>query len=62
MKVKVTSECIGCGACVAVAPDIFELDTDTMKSHVKKQPKDAEEEKLAKQAADACPVSAIVIS
>lgn len=59
MKVKVTSDCIGCGACVAIAPDIFELDTDTMKSKVKKQPKGKEEEELAKQAADACPVSAI---
>lgn len=44
---------------MAIAPDIFELDTDTMKSKVKKQPKGKEEEELAKQAADACPVSAI---
>ena len=58
MKVKVTDDCIGCGACVAIAPDIFELNTETMKSVVKKQP-GKDEEELAKQASDACPVSAI---
>lgn len=61
MEVAVTDECIGCGACVAIAPDIFELNTDTMKSKVKKQPEGAEEEKLAKQSADACPVGAITL-
>ncbi len=61
MKVEVSEECIGCGACVAIAPAIFELNTDTMKSHVKKQPEGDEEEKLARQAADSCPVSAISV-
>ncbi len=59
MKVSVSEECIGCGACVAVAPDIFELNMETMKSHVKKQPRGSEEEELAKQASEACPVGAI---
>ena len=58
MKIKITDECIGCGACVAVAPNLFELNTDTMKSIVKKQP-EVEEEELAKQAKDVCPVEAI---
>ncbi|MBR9689983.1 MAG: ferredoxin [Candidatus Altiarchaeota archaeon] len=61
MKVKITPDCIGCGACVAVAPDIFELDTKTMKSVVKKQPVGQQEEELSKQAADVCPVDAIKI-
>ena len=61
MKVKITDDCIGCGACVAIAPDIFELNTDTMKSEVKKQPKGAEEEELTEQASEACPVDAIKI-
>ena len=60
MKIKVTDDCIGCGACVAVSPDLFELNTDTMKSVVKKQP-DASEEESAKQAKDACPVNAILL-
>lgn len=61
MKVKVNDDCIGCGACVAIAPDIFELNTGTMKSFVKKQPATPEEDELAKQAADACPVAAIKV-
>ncbi len=58
MKVKITEDCIGCGACVAVAQDIFELDTNTMKCIVKAQPT-AEQEDLVKQAIEACPVGAI---
>lgn len=59
MKVKVTKDCIGCGACAAIGPDIFELDMSKMKSKVKKQPEKPEEERLAEQAAEACPVDAI---
>ena len=59
MKIEVTKDCIGCGACAAIAPDIFELDMKAMKSTVKKQPVDKDGEELARQAADACPVDAI---
>lgn len=59
MKIEVTKDCIGCGACAAIAPDLFELDMKTMKSHVKKQPTGKDEEELARQAADACPVDSI---
>ena len=61
MKVKVTEECIGCGACVAIAPEVFEMNSETMKSIVKKQPSKDEEQKT-KDAANACPVNAIKIS
>jgi len=61
MKVKVNDDCIGCGACVAVAPEIFELSQETMKSHVKRQPKTKKDNELTKQAAEACPVDAIKI-
>ena len=61
VKVSVNDDCIGCGACVALAPDIFEMSSDTMKSQVKKQPTNDEEIELAKQAVDACPVSAISV-
>ncbi|MBR9681453.1 MAG: ferredoxin [Candidatus Altiarchaeota archaeon] len=60
-KVSITDECIGCGACVALAPDLFEMDSSTMKSIVKKQPSTPEEVALAKDAAEACPVNAIKI-
>ena len=37
MKVKVNQEtCIGCGACVAVAEDVFEIQ-DSGLSHAKKE-------------------------
>ena len=62
VKVTVDQEkCIGCGACVAVAPDLFEMDMQTMKSKVKRQP-GADEVELAKQAETACPTQAIVVS
>lgn len=60
-KVSITDECIGCGACAAVAPDIFEMDSSTMKSSIKKQPTTADEISLSKDAADACPVDAIIV-
>ena len=59
VKVSVTDECIGCGACVAVAPDVFEMDSTTMKSKVKKQPASADEVSSVKDAVEACPVDAI---
>ncbi len=60
--VKVDEEkCIGCGACVALAPSIFEMDMEKMKSRVKKQPESEEEVNLAKEAAEACPVGAITV-
>ena len=59
VKVSVTDECIGCGACVALAPDIFEMDSESMKSKVKKQPSNADENSLVKDSVAACPVDAI---
>ena len=58
MKVKVNKEkCIGCGACVAICPAVFEL------KDCKARAKKAEtNEKCAREAADSCPVQAISIS
>ncbi len=61
VKVSISDKCIGCGACVALAPDIFEMDASTMKSKVKKQPAGPDEVDTAKQAAEACPVEAIKV-
>ena len=49
-----SSKCIGCGACAALCSEVFEIGSDG-KSHVKKD----EALPCAKQAKDACPVSAI---
>jgi len=58
MKIKVDKEkCIGCGACEAIAPEIFTLKNS--KAVVVKQPKTKSEEQRAKEAANSCPVQAI---
>lgn len=53
MAIKITDDCIGCGACVSIAPEVFELKDG--KARVKKQKIDAK----VKEAADSCPVDAI---
>lgn len=50
------SVCIGCGACAAMCPDVFEMGSDG-KSHVKNAKACAKCD--CKTAADSCPVGAI---
>jgi ferredoxin len=50
------NKCIGCGTCVALAPEIFEMDNNG-KSIVKKGPIINEE--TLKLAVDSCPSQAI---
>jgi len=58
MKVKVdTEKCIGCGACVSLCPDVFELRDG--KAVVKEAETDKE---CAKEGAESCPVQAIKVS
>ena len=51
--VKVNDTCIGCGACVSICPDGFEMG-DNGKSHVKNG-----DAPCVKDAANSCPVQAI---
>lgn len=61
-KISINQEtCIGCGACTAVAPEIFELDNELMKAKVKKQPANDSELQQAREGADTCPVQAIKV-
>ena len=62
-------ECIGCGACAAIAPDFWELD-DENKARLKggKASNSASEREIEdkdllvnKDAAEACPVNAIKV-
>lgn len=58
-KPKVDQDtCIGCGACVAICPDVFELGDDG-KSYVKNP--GACDKCDCQAAADSCPVSAITL-
>ena len=58
-KFTVTDECISCMACVGLAEDIFQLG-DNGKVFVIKQPQNKQEENLAQEAAEVCPVNAII--
>ncbi len=62
VRIKIDREkCISCGTCVAMMPEVFELD-DEMKSRVKNSDATLKtsKEKL-QEAAEACPVGAIEV-
>jgi ferredoxin len=63
MKVVIDKNiCTGCGTCVAICPEIFELQDDlavNMLGENKELPVDYET--VCRQAAEACPVEAITI-
>lgn len=59
MKVKINKDkCIGCGSCVNVCGEVFEMGGDN-KSKVKADPAGHEAE--VKMARDACPTQAIEV-
>jgi len=60
MRVKVDRDaCTGCELCVDSCPDIFEIDDDLSRAKVDVVPEDQEE--CIRQAAEDCPVEAIII-
>lgn len=60
MKVKVNGDsCIGCGACVSICEDVFEIgDSGLSQVKVKEIPEDKVE--ACKEAIESCPTAAIV--
>lgn len=57
-KVTVNKEkCIGCGACTATCPEVFEFDDDGLAKAVKDEINDD-----VKMAAEGCPTEAIEIN
>ena len=60
MKVVVTDACIGCERCVDICPEIFEMGDGI--ARVKSGPIPSEVEERVRQAAEECPVEAIVIT
>lgn len=51
--------CIGCNTCPLMAPDIFELDKDTFKAKVIRQPQEITPD--IQTVIDSCPVAAITV-
>ena len=61
MKAKVDKElCIGCALCVTTCPEVFKMDDDKAVVIGSAVPKNAEA--ACQQAADECPVTAIIIA
>jgi len=56
-KISINQNCIGCGSCAAICPDLFELENG--KARPKKP--SVTDVKCAKEAAESCPVKAISV-
>jgi ferredoxin len=59
MKVTIEDTCTACGLCCDTCPEVFEMGTDI--AQVKTEEVPAEFEDAVQQAADECPVEAIVV-
>jgi len=59
MKVRIEDTCTACELCVDTCPDVFEMGSDMAQVVVDEVPEELEE--AVQQAADECPVEAIVI-
>lgn len=59
MNVRVEDNCTACGLCVDTCPEVFEMGPQIAQVIVNEVP--AELEDLVQQAADECPVEAIVV-
>ncbi len=60
MKVRIIKEeCIACGVCADIAPEIFEMGEDAAEVKVDDVP--ASEQEAVREAAESCPTEAIVV-
>jgi len=60
MKAKVDPElCTGCGVCVDICPEVFDVQNDV--TVVLVDPIPSEHEEAVREAAEACPTEAIII-
>lgn len=60
MKVRVDEDlCVGDGSCAEVCPEVFEMQGDLAVVRVETVPESVED--ICREAADGCPVEAIII-
>jgi ferredoxin len=59
MKVRIEDTCTACGLCVDTCPEVFEMGDEMAQVMVDEVP--AEHEDAVQQAADECPVEAIIV-
>ncbi len=60
MKVRVDQDaCVGDETCVSICPEIFEMDGEVARAKMENIPEQIQES--CREAADACPVEAIII-
>lgn len=60
MFATVTSDCFGCGACEAICPQVFRMNSyEIAEAYINPVPQAAEAS--TKEAAKSCPVAAIII-
>jgi ferredoxin len=59
MKARVDDSCTACGLCVETCPQVFQMGDEKAQVIVEEVP--AQYEDAAQQAADECPVEAIII-
>ena len=59
MKVRIEDTCTACGLCVDTCPEVFEMGDDIAQVIADEVP--AKYEDVVQQAADECPVEAIVV-
>ena len=53
--------CTGCGSCAEICPEIFVLEDDIAVVLIGGKPVPRQYEDVCQQAADACPVEAVII-
>ncbi|OQA01383.1 MAG: Ferredoxin [Planctomycetes bacterium ADurb.Bin401] len=59
MKARIDESCTACGLCVETCPEVFQMGDDMAEVVVEEIPPQFED--AAQQAADECPVEAIII-
>ncbi len=61
LKIKVNEDaCIGCGACQAICPDVFELNDEGISTCLKNEIEDDKLKDEVLEAIESCPTEAIV--